>query len=259
MFRQLVPVNRERHAKKRVKNLESFSFAKDFHVASVMAHEFVRAAAIYPIVFIEDNNTDSFRPVALFGIDNGENLFVDQEGRWQASYIPAVVRRYPFALAKTGEDVFTVCIDEASPLVGDEDGLPLFNEDGEPAEALENVKRYLSELQQMDAQTDAFCAFLAEHNMFTPLNVQLRHTDQVKNIVGCFVINEERLNRLSDELFIEMRQRGYLSATFAHLHSLSQVERLLKLKEAKAAVTPDAAAQAAQLTADVEPESRTLN
>lgn len=232
MFLQLVPVNKERHADKKVKPVDGFGFAANFHIASVMVHEFVRAAAIYPVVFLEDKDQDEFRPVVLMGLDAGENLFVDGEGKWQASYIPAIIRRYPFALASTGqENQFTVCIDEGSELVNEEEGVPLFDANGEPAEALENVKRYLGELQQMDAFTKSFCKYLAEHNMFTPLNMRVRQADQVKNIAGCYVINEERLNNLSSERFLEMREKRYLPATFAHLGSLAQIERLLKLKE----------------------------
>lgn len=233
MFKRLVPVNKERHAGKKIKQIEGFDFASEFHIASVMMHEFVRAAAIYPVVFLEDKEQDEFRPVALLGLDSGENLFVNQEtGKWEGSYIPAIIRRYPFALASTGEEgQFTVCIDEESSLVSDNDGVSLFNDDGTPAEALENVKRYLGELQQMDAFTKACCQYLSEHNMFTPLNMRVRQADQVRNISGCYVVNEERLYNVSDERFLEMRDRRYLPAIYAHLGSLAQIERLMQLKE----------------------------
>ena len=232
MFKSLAPVNKERHAGKKIKQIEGFGFASDFHIASLMVHEFVRAAGIYPVVFLEDKENDRFRPVALLGLEAGENLFIDDDGKWQGSYIPAIIRRYPFALAAAGDEgQFTVCIDEDAEIVGDDEGVPLFDENGEPAEALENVKRYLGELQQMDMLTNACCEFLAEHNMFTPLNMRVRQAEQVRNIAGCYVVNEERLNNLSDELFLEMRTRRYLPPIFAHLCSLSQIERLMKLKQ----------------------------
>lgn len=232
MFKSLAPVNKERHAGKKIKQIEGFGFASEFHIASLMVHEFVRAAGIYPVVFLEDKENDRFRPVALLGLEAGENLFIDDDGKWQGSYVPAIIRRYPFALASAGEEgQFTVCIDEDAEIVTDDDGVPLFDENGEPAEALENVKRYLGELQQMDMLTNACCEFLAEHNMFTPLNMRVRQAEQVRNIAGCYVVNEERLNNLSDELFLEMRTRRYLPAIYAHLCSLSQIERLMKLKQ----------------------------
>jgi hypothetical protein len=235
MFQQLVPVNKARHAGTKIKQIEGFGFAARFHIASVMVHEFARAAAIYPVVFLEDKAQDEFRPVALMGLQEGENLFVDAEGKWQASYVPAIIRRYPFALASTGQEgQFTVCIDEGSALVNDSEGVPLFKEDGEPSEAIENVKRYLGELQQMDQFTRAFCKYFAEHNLFTPLNMRVRQGQQQRNISGCYVVNEERLNNLSNERFLEMRERRYLPAVYAHLVSLAQIERLMNLQEERA-------------------------
>jgi len=232
MYKSLVPINKARHEGKKVKQVQGFDFASGFHIASIMVHEFARAASLYPVVFLEDKDQDSFRPVVLMGLDAGENLYVGADGKWQASYIPAIIRRYPFALASTGEqDKFTVCIDEGSDLISDSEGVPLFNEQGEPAEALENVKRYLGELQQMDAFTGEFCKYMVANNMLTPLNMRVRQADQVKNINGCYVINEERLNGLSVERFAELRDKRYLPAVYAHLLSLAQIERLMTLKD----------------------------
>ena len=242
MFKSLVPVNKARHEGKKIKQVEGFGFAADFHIASIMVHEFARAASLYPVVFLEDKEQDSFRPVVLMGMDAGENLFVGADGKWQASYVPAIIRRYPFALASAGEEgKFTVCIDEGSDLISDTDGLPLFNEQGEPAEALENVKRYLGELQQMDAFTNEFCKYMVAHNMLTPLNMRVQQADQVKNINGCYVINEERLNGLSVDGFMELRDKRYLPAVYAHLLSLAQIERLMTLKDERLAALASAA------------------
>jgi hypothetical protein len=236
MFQQLVPVNKARHAGTKIRQIEGYEFASQFHIASVMVHEFARASAIYPVVFLEDKTQDEFRPVALMGLEQGENLFVDAHGKWHASYVPAIIRRYPFALAGTGQEgQFTVCIDEGSALVNRDVGVPLFKEDGEPSEAIESVKRYLGELQQMDVFTRAFCKYFAEHNLFTPLNMRVRQGARARSISGCYVVNEDRLNNLSDERFIEMRERRYLPAVYAHLMSLAQIDRLLQLSEERQA------------------------
>jgi hypothetical protein len=232
VFQKVVPVNKEVHANKKIKEITSFEFASKFHIAYVTMHEFTRAAAIFPIVFLEDKEKDEFRPVVLLGLNAGRNLFVDADGKWQASYVPAIIRRYPFALAPRGTDgEFIVCIDEASDLISDTEGAALFDEKGEPTQVIENVKRYLSELQQMDTLTREFCSFLSEHNMFTPLNLRVRDNAQVKNISGCYVINEERLNNLSDERFLEIKNKRYLPAVYGHLISLAQTDRLVKLQE----------------------------
>jgi len=233
MFKNIVPITLERHRKLKVKSIENFDFVKNINMASIMLHEFSRAAATYPIVFVEDRQKDQFRPVVLLGLEDGENLFV-QADKWQASYIPAIIRRYPFALGNTPEEGrFVVCIDEQSSLVNEQDGQPLFKESGEPAEVMERVKRYLAELQQMDKFTEDFCIYMAEKNMFTPLNVKVRIGNELKNITGAYVINEERLNSLSDETFLHLRTVKYIPVVYSHLSSLSQIERLLSFKDKK--------------------------
>ena len=232
MFEKIVPVNKDVHAQTKVAEIASFAFASKLHIAYVTMQEFTRAAAIFPIVFVEDKDKDAFRPVVLLGLNVGQNLFVDNAGKWRASYVPAIIRRYPFALAPGGTDgQYLVCIDEASSLVGTTQGAALFDDRGEPTQVIDNVKRYLSELQQMEAVTHGFTEFLAKHNMFTPLNLSVRDNSQVKSILGCYVINEERLNNLSDELFLEIKNKRYLSAVYAHLISLAQTERLVKLQD----------------------------
>jgi hypothetical protein len=249
MFEAVVPVNKERHATKRVRMSNDFRFAAKFHLAYLTLAEFVRAASTYPVVFLEDKEQDSFRPVALLGLDAGENLFVDDEGKWSASYIPAIIRRYPFALSKSGEEgQYVVCVDEASDLLSDSEGSPMFDEGGNPTQVIENVKRYLGELQQMDQMTQEFAHFLQQNNLLTPLNMRVNAADQVKNITGCYVINEERLNNFSDEKFAEFRAKRYLPAVYAQLLSLAQIERLVSLKKPSTAASGTTAAEVAGST-----------
>jgi hypothetical protein len=248
----------ERHRHKKVRNTTQFDYAAGFHIAYVTVHEFARAAATYPIVFLEDKPNDGFRPVVLLGLQPGENLFLGADGAWNASYIPAMIRRYPFALSKgTEENRFVVCVDEASTLLSDTEGAPMFDEKGEPTQVIENVKRYLSELQQMDMLTQQFSRFLLSNNLLTPLNMRVNATAQARNITGCYVINEERLNAFSDALFLEVRAKGFLPAMYAHLMSLPQIERLVQLSKAKtgAAAATATAAEAAPAAEPASPET----
>lgn len=232
MFEKMVPVAPERHRNKKVRNTAGFGFAAEFHIAYVTMHEFSRAAAIYPIVFLEDKPSGGYRPVVLMGLESGENLFIGKEGVWTASYIPAMIRRYPFALSKgEQEGRYVVCVDEGSSLLSDTEGAPMFDEQGQPTQVIENVKRYLSELQQMDLMTLEFSRFLRDQNLLTPLSMRVNTSDQVKSITGCFVISEERMNELPDEVFKVLREKRYLPAMYAHLISLPQIERLVQLKK----------------------------
>lgn len=229
MFKNIVPINRDRHAKKKLKSVSNFVFAGELHLVGVDVSEFVRAAANYPIVFLEDRgDADGFRPVALLGLQVGQNLFVGNEGKWNAPYIPAMIRRYPFALSRTGEpDIFSICVDENSELISESEGAALFGDSGEPTEVIEEVKAFLSELHKMDVITREFCKYMAELNMFTPLNMRVSASSTVRDITGCYVFNEDRLNNLSQERYLELREKRYLTAVYAQLISLSQIDRLV--------------------------------
>lgn len=237
MFKNITPITKEAHLNTKVKSIDNFDFVSDTHIASIMVHEFSRAASIYPIVFLEDKEQDRFRPVVLLGLEEGENLFV-QDDKWNASYIPAIIRRYPFVLAQTEEeDKFTICIDQDSEFVNEDEGQAIFDENGEAGEVIERVKTYLTELQQMEVFTNEFCDYMKANNMFTPLNMKVRVGDEVKEVGGAYVINEERFNSLSDEKFLELRSKKYIPVTYAHLSSLAQIERLIGFKDKESAAT----------------------
>ncbi|MEN9775366.1 MAG: hypothetical protein RL322_2436 [Pseudomonadota bacterium] len=243
MFANLVPVTRERHATQRIRPVERFEFARQFHVASLMMHEFVRATAFYPIVFIEEGDRSAFKPVALLGLEASENLCVDAESAaWlPGAYIPGIIRRYPFALASTAvQGEFAICVDEGANLLSDAEGMPLFNGEGAATETLEHVKRFLGELQQMDTITQAFCDWVVRHDLLKPLNLRVRVGSDTRDIAGSHVINEERLDALSDQTFLEMRRLRYLGPIHAHLTSLAQIDRLVRLKETRAGIAGSA-------------------
>lgn len=235
MFEKMVPLSVERHRHQRVRHSTNLKFAASFHIAYLTSHEFMRAGAVYPIVFVQDPEDWGFRSVALMGLSAGENLFVDRTGRWQASYIPAMIRRYPFALSKQeGSDRYIVCVDEGSKLLNEKEGAPLFLEDGQPSEVVENVKRYLSELQAIDAVTRELTAFLVEHDLLVPLNLRVNDASQLRKITGCFMVSEERFKALPDEVIVDMRHRNFLAPVYAHLMSLPQIERLVELSKRRA-------------------------
>ncbi|MBF0155372.1 MAG: SapC family protein, partial [Magnetococcales bacterium] len=87
------------------------------------------------------------------------------------------------------------------------------------------------ELQMMDQVTHEFSQFLVHNNLLTPMNMRVNVANQVRNITGCYVVNEDRLNNFTDKKFLELRQKGYLSPIYAHLMSLVQIEHLASLKK----------------------------
>ena len=231
MTPNLVPLTKKSHQNLKIKKLENYDFVSEQNLAPIMAHEFSRSAVTYPIVFVENKETGDYHPVVLLGLSSKENLFV-KNGKWLSTYIPAVIKRHPFALVKGKDNSnLIICIDENSCVVNKQDGQPIFNENGEPAELFNQVKKYLSDFQQMEIFTDTFTKYLQDKELFSPLKMQIKAEQQIKNIGGCHVINEEKLNQLSNDSFLELKKLQYLGPIYSHLTSIAQIERLIQFKE----------------------------
>jgi len=233
MFNKITLLNSKTHANKKILPVNSFKFAKKSYIASLMINEFTTAAPIYPILFIKEG--ENLRPFALLGLKSGENLFVDDTGKWNANYIPAIIRRYPFMLGRVeGKDDLRLCIDEESEFLSEDKGEPLFDDEGKPSQIIENAKKYLGELHGFSEVTDRFTKELEQHGLLSMLNIQLKdNTGKARNIEGCFGVNEKKFNEISDESFLQFRKRGILPLIYAHLMSLSQITRLVQFEAEK--------------------------
>ena len=130
-YSEVVPVSSESHSDLSISGVENFGFASKTNSIPLVAAEFRSAASEYGIVFV--NSDDTIVPIAALGLRQDENAFIGDEGQWDAAYIPAFVRRYPFAFAhNTEKNQYTLCIDEAFSGCNKEGrGERLFDTDGE--------------------------------------------------------------------------------------------------------------------------------
>lgn len=256
MYNDLLAINKERHATSYVAPVESYAYASNVHFAGVAIHEFPKVAALYPVVFMQTDSGD-FTPVALLGLDEGRNLFVNERGQWTVSYVPAVIRKYPFVLVSKDADSteFVVCVDQASGCIKADEGRPLFTEQGDPAPALQGVIRFLSELQEMDVHTRRFCQQLKMLGLLVPLNVELRSNSGVRRVAGAFVVDEVALNNLGAEQKANLQSQNYMPTLYAHLLSLGQFERLVNLADAALLKRADTAPENAVAAAPAKPAS----
>ena len=137
----------------------------------------------------------------MLGLRNGENLFVDESGRWDAHYIPAFVRRYPFVLADIGEnDQRVVCIDEAYEGFTDRDGEPLFDGE-EPSPLLKQALDFLEQYQKHYVRTESFVKRLRDNELLMTLNAKVDVLNgQQFGLTGLLAVDERKLVELSDLL-----------------------------------------------------------
>src|SRR5690554_4475592 len=225
-----VVLNRERHRQLKISTGDAgFAFAAKVNSLPLATAEFARAARDYPILFAGAEPANVV-PAALLGLRADENLMVDVEGNWETdSYVPAFLRRYPFVLAEkpAAGDGFSVCLDEAWPGVGAEDGEALFAEDGSNSSLLDGAVKFLQEYQAHLERTRAFASTLAELDLLVSKTVQVQPASgKPFALDGFFIVDESRLQALKGRPLQRLLKSGDLGWIYAHLMSVVNVERL---------------------------------
>lgn len=222
-----VSLNSPTHADIRLNRAGGYGFCARDHLVSVVLHEFPKVCVCYPIVFVGVPGDTACRPMALLSLEAGRNGFVDAHGSWTPGhYVPAAFRRHPFALAAGDDESYHVCIDSESPLLSRTVGERLFDEQGAPSPTLLKARDFLKELALSEALADLFCKRLLELDLLVPARLQVRHQAGVQHHQGSYVVDEDRLLALSDAQFLRLREHGFLSAVYAHLISLQQIDQL---------------------------------
>ena len=221
MFENAQALSRDAHANLRLTNA-GYGFARSENFCPIVMEELASAVREYLIVF---PNNDTALPHALLGVRDKENLYVDPEGRWRGSYIPAHYRRYPFVLgraegAEQGAENFTVAVDANAPQLSTQEGEPLFTAEGEPSELLQHQIKFLRALQQQLHRTQAAVRELESLDLFDNQQLDVQHEGQpVAKIAGLRMVSEERFKALNAENLARLRDSGALDLVYAHLFS----------------------------------------
>lgn len=226
-----VALNKETHKGYKIDGSETmYAFARKTNSVILAGVEFMHAAKEYAVVFVKAG--EKIIPVALLGLRNDENLFVDDKGKWNARYIPAFVRRYPFVLAespdKQGE--MAVCIDGAFPGFNTEKGQPLFEEAGEPAPLLKNAIQFLQDYQAQYQRTEIFLNRLKDLDLLVEMTARADMVDGQKLAMGgLLAVDEKKLLDLDKTKALELFRSGELGWIYAHMFSLANMNQLVNM------------------------------
>lgn len=226
-YQKVVSLDSRAHQDLRIKPLTGYAFAGRTNSVPVVGVEFADTAREYPVAFVKSAE-GTFLPVAVLGLRENENLFVADDGRWDARYIPAFVRRYPFAPADVEQGGTIVCIDESAACLDHQEGERLFDGD-KPSPYLQNVFRLLQDYQAAAVRTQEFCRRLQDSNLLVESNARAQLPDGASfNLSGLFVVDEKRLQVLDKEKVLGLFSSGELGLIYAHLMSLGNLQQLVQ-------------------------------
>ncbi len=229
MAANYIPLDKEKHKDIKIASQHAFEFAQNTHLAAASIKEFARLASAMPIVFIKDPKTERHHIVAMLGVEQGQNLYLS-EGQWQAPHVPMNILRYPFDVRPDGEKL-GVFIDENSSLIAEE-GLPLFNEEGEASDFLKNRQQFLADLANSELTTQRFVKQVSELGLLEAIRIRVSYEDGTqRNVTGMMSISEKKLIELEDDKVVELHKAGFMGAIYAMMMSLGQLNRLIELSK----------------------------
>jgi hypothetical protein len=200
-------------------------------------NEFKNLQRHYPVFFIKNPDDGEFQAVAMFGVEEGENLFLDENG-WHASYIPLNIMRQPFLIGFQEQDLGgekkrepVVTVDMDSPRIHPELGEPVFLEHGGNSEFLENINSILNVLFVGMRTTRPFFATLEDLNLLESFVLDAQLSDGSEHrLAGFYTINEDVLAELEGEQLEMLNKRGYLEAIYMAIASMTNLPALLERK-----------------------------
>lgn len=238
-YEKPVLLHRDTHRNLKVAPSNSFAFARKANSLYLAGAEFGEAGKEYPIVFTRAGDSRVI-PVAMLGLRARENLYVDEQDRWTAHYVPAFVRRYPFVLSELPGGQMGVCVDEAYPGLNAKRGEALFDATGKNTPFLQNALDFLNRYQAEYLRTDQFCQRLQEMGLLVEMNAQADLVDgRSFTVNGLMIVDEKKLLALPDDRALALFRSGELHWISMHLASLGNMQRLVdRVAERKQKMDP---------------------
>lgn len=228
-YKDLMPLNSRDHATFKSRGAESADWLKNQHAVPLTADEFVQAQRDFPIVFSSGDNP---LPLALMGLNEGVNTYVDDDGKVnEPVYLPAYVRRYPFILAKLTQDTddLSLCFDPSSGLIGEfDEGSELFDKDSNPTQTTQNILQFCEQFENAGQRTKAFVDELKKHDLLMEGEISITQNEGDKPFVyrGFQMVNQEKLREVRGDVLRQWNQNGMMVLVYAHIMSLDLMRNI---------------------------------
>jgi hypothetical protein len=223
-YNGLEPLSSETHANYKVQPSTVAPFLVNQHAIPLTVEEFPLVQRHIPIVF---SSGDDAIPLALMGLNEGVNVFLDDTGKLleETIYVPAYVRRYPYMLARLTPDAqeLSLCFDPTSPTIGAFDQGDALFENGQPTELTRNILQFNENFEQAAARTAQFMNEVRELGLLMEGEVSIQQDGVEQPFVyrGFQMVDEQKLVDLRGDQLRKISQSGLLPLLYAHLFSLS--------------------------------------
>lgn len=225
-YTDITPLDSATHRHLRYRPVSDFSFVNKTQSVAIGAGEFFDCAVEFPIVFVRAAH--GLVPVALLGARPDENLFVAGDGKWDSTYRPLFIQRYPFITLDDGEQRLSVGFDQGAPNLQQNEGERLLNDDGQPNESFQGLIKFLDRAHAEFLRGEAFAKMLDEKKLLQPMSAQMSVDGGAQvELSGFEVVDIAKLDAMSIGEQGLLAKTGELALIHAHLVSMRNFRKLL--------------------------------
>jgi hypothetical protein len=233
-YQSLSPLSQQQHSTFGLNERMLHPFAHIANAIPLTVDEFPMAQRHYPIVFAP--GTDGGAPLALLGLEEGENLFCSATGEWRKDvYVPAYVRRYPFMLARLSQDAkdLSLCFDDVSGYVTADAPEKLFTGE-DPSETTKAILNFCEQFEMAVQRTRAFLNEMMELDLLMDAEATIQEGENPMVFRGFRMIDEKKVQELRGDQARKFVKSGAMGLIYAHFFSLGTLRELFALKQGKA-------------------------
>jgi hypothetical protein len=160
---------------------------------------------------------------------------------WRANYIPGVIARGPFLIGFQDQEIDgevrkepVIHVDMEHPRVSRTEGEPVFLPQGGNSPYLDYIANVLRGIRDgIEVSKAMFAAFL-EFELIEPVKVEIKlNENEGYSLVGLETINQTKLAALDGAALEKLNKAGFLQGAFLVAASLSNVQRLMAIKQRK--------------------------
>ncbi len=229
-----IALSKKEHLDKAISANRNYLFAKKIILSPVASFEISQAVSAVPLVFAPLD--ENYQLCSVLGMEQGKNLMIDQEGRWGAKFIPAILQAHPFAIGQLENGGNTILFKKDNDfIVNRGEGDPLFNEDGSEGHILKKYVQLLTNIRKSESYLQRACVLIRDLELLQPCPIKVQKADGAfLNLQGLSTIDVNKLRELEEEKFLKLREYGALELIYAHLYSMgcfNHLTAIMNLKE----------------------------
>ena len=204
---------------------KDYKIAKTSYYIPVSHSETPDAGRVFPLFFIKGE--EDFLLIALMGLKEGQNLFVNNLGRWKEhTYIPSLLRAYPFAVSRLDDKTNAIVYDKGYKGFNTKEGERIFDDKGNMSDLGKAINEYVSKTFTAFEATKNPVKVIADMKLFKPATIDIAAGEEKIRLQGIYQVDMPKLNTLTDEELLLLAKSGALHLIYTHANSLTNLRIL---------------------------------